>query len=143
MKTTSRGFLSGKKLKSRINETAYIPFCVGDFMSKIHGNGFAPFRFFTPLLHRPSRYISEGQWGENRLKAERARFLTEEVRRVEPVTEPLLTRWGKSGVFSESTGLSFLKQTRGRFHRLPSIDDSGRLNLQGRFSHFCVFANTI
>jgi hypothetical protein len=45
----------------------------------------------------------------NRLKAERAWFLSEEVRRATPETEPLLTRWGKSGVFSESTGLSFLK----------------------------------
>jgi hypothetical protein len=44
------------------------------------------------------------------LKAERVWFLTEEVRRAKPETEPLLTRWGKSGVFSESTNLSFLKQ---------------------------------
>jgi len=50
--------------------------------------------------------------GENRLKAERAWFLTEEVRRAKPETEQLLTRWGKSCVFSESTGLSFLKHTR-------------------------------
>jgi hypothetical protein len=70
------------------------------------------------------------------LKAERARFLTEEVRGAEPETEPFLTRWGKSGVFSESTVLSFLG---GRFHRLPSIDDSGRLNLQGRSFHSRVF----
>jgi len=42
------------------------------------------------------------------LKAERAWFLTDEVRRAEPETEQLLTRWGKSCVFSESTGLSFL-----------------------------------
>jgi len=34
------------------------------------------------------------------LKAERAWFLTSSVRRAEPETEPLLTRWGKSGVFS-------------------------------------------
>jgi hypothetical protein len=81
-------------------------------MSKIHGNDFAPFRFFTPFPHLPPRHMSEGQWGENRLKAERARFLTEEVRRAKPETEPLLTRWGKSGVFSESTVLSFLKHTR-------------------------------
>jgi hypothetical protein len=40
------------------------------------------------------RYISEGQWGENRLKAERAWFLTEEVRRAEPETEPLLPDLG-------------------------------------------------
>jgi len=116
-----------------------------------------------------SRHISEGQWGENRLKAERARFLTEEVRRAKPETEPLLidlwparrtqisgdskgvgplgrragvnalpekgrqravrseanvgrgkaklfplrgARRGKSGVFSVSTVLSFLKHTR-------------------------------
>jgi len=38
--------------------------------------------------------------GENRLKAERAWFLTEEVRRAKPETEQLLTRWGKSCVFS-------------------------------------------
>jgi hypothetical protein len=30
-----------------------------------------------------------------------------------PETEPLLTRWGKSGVFSESTVLSFLIQSSG------------------------------
>jgi len=108
-------------------------------MTKIHGNGIAPFRFLTPFPHRPSRYISEGQWGENRLKAERAWFLAEEVRRAEPETEPLLTRWGKSGVFSGSTGLSFLKQTRGRFHRLPSVNGSRRLNLQGRSFHSRVF----
>jgi hypothetical protein len=105
----------------------------------IHGNGFAPIRFFTPFPHHPSRHISEGQWGENRLKAERAWFLTEEVRRAEPETETLLTRWGKSGMFSGFTGLSFLKQTRGRFHRLPLKDDSRRLNLQGRFIHSCAF----
>ncbi|MDH5466903.1 MAG: hypothetical protein OEY25_05750 [Candidatus Aminicenantes bacterium] len=46
------------------------------------------------------------------MKAERARFLIEEVRRAKPETEQLLTRWGKSCVFSESTGLSFLKHTR-------------------------------
>jgi len=43
------------------------------------------------------------------LKAERAWFLTEEVRRAKPETEPLLTRWGKSCVFSESTDLSFIQ----------------------------------
>jgi len=53
------------------------------------------------------------------LKAERAWFLTEEVRRAKPETEPLLTRWGKSGVFSESTDLSFLKQSSG-----PTPSDS-------------------
>ncbi len=42
------------------------------------------------------------------MKAEWAWFRTEEVRRAKPETEPLLTRWGKSGVFSESTALSFL-----------------------------------
>jgi hypothetical protein len=149
-------------------------------MNKIHENGTALFRFLTPFPHCPSRYISEGQWGENRLKAELAWFLTEEVRRAKPETEPLLidlwparrtqisgdskgvgplgrragvnalpekgrqravrseanvgrgkaklfplrgARRGKSGVFSGSTALSFLKKTRGRFHRLPSVDN--------------------
>jgi hypothetical protein len=36
---------------------------------------------------------------ENRLKAERARFLDRRERRAKPETEPLLTRWVKSGVF--------------------------------------------
>jgi hypothetical protein len=108
-------------------------------MSKIHGNGFAPFRFLTPFPHRPSRYVSEGQWGENRLKAERAWFLTDEARRAKPETEPLLTRWGKRGVFSESTVLSFSNILSGRLHRLPSRDNSRRLNLQGRSFHFRVF----
>jgi len=53
------------------------------------------------------------------LKAERAWFLTEEVRRAEPETEPLLTCWGKSGVFSELTVLSFLIQSSG-----PTLSDS-------------------
>jgi len=88
-------------------------------MTKIHGKDFAPFRFLAPFPHRPPRHISEGQWGENRLKAERAWFLTEEVRRAEPETEPLLTRWGKSGVFSVSTVLSFSNILGGRFQRLP------------------------
>jgi hypothetical protein len=65
------------------------------------------------------------------LKAERAWFLTEKVRRAEPETEPLLTRWDKSGVFSESTVLSFLKQSSGptllgsleeRFRKAKSSD---------------------
>jgi hypothetical protein len=85
------------------------------------------------------RYISEGQWGENRLKAERAWFLTEEVRRAKPETEPLLTRWGKSGVFSGFTVLSFSSILGGRFHRLPLEEDSRRLNLQGRFFHSLAF----
>jgi hypothetical protein len=88
---------------------------------------------FSPQL------ISEGQWGENRLKAERAWFLTEEVRRAKPETEPLLTRWGKSGVFSGFTVLSFSNILGGRFHRFPLMDGLRRLNLQGRSFHSRVF----
>ena len=78
-------------------------------MSKIHGNGIAPSNFERQSFNVPPQRISEGQWGgENRLKAERAWFLTEEVRRAKPETEQLLTRWGKSCVFSESNGLSIL-----------------------------------
>jgi len=33
-------------------------------MTKIHGNGFASFRFFTPFPHYPPQPISEGQWRE-------------------------------------------------------------------------------
>jgi len=66
-----------------------------------------PFRFLTPFSVRPSRLLrnsyflqAKAEWQENRLKAERARFLSEEERRAKPETEPLLTRWGKRGVFS-------------------------------------------
>jgi len=82
-------------------------------MTKIHGNSVAPFRFLTPFPHHRPQGISEGQWVKKTVwKAERAWFRTEEVRRAKPGIEPFLTRWGKSGVFSESTGLSFLKHTR-------------------------------
>ena len=90
-----------------------LPFCVGNLVTKIHGNGIALFRFLTPFPHRPPSVTKRrAVGGENRLKAERARFLTDKVRRAKPETEPLLTRWGKSCVFSESTVLSFLKHTR-------------------------------
>jgi hypothetical protein len=70
-------------------------------MIKILGNSISPFRFFTPFPHHaPIANKRRAAGGENRLKAERARFLIEEVRRVKPETGPLLTRWGKSGVFS-------------------------------------------
>jgi hypothetical protein len=36
---------------------------------------------------------------KNRLKAERARFLSRRERRAKPETEPLFPRWGKRGVF--------------------------------------------
>jgi len=92
-------------------------------MMTIHGNSSAPFRFFTPFPLHPSRYKSEGQWGENRLKAERAWFLTEEVRRAEPETELLLPRWGKRGVFSGPLSRASSNILGGRFHRLPSKDN--------------------
>jgi hypothetical protein len=79
-----------------------------------------PIRFLTPFLHRFSRPLSEGQWLEKTVwKAERAWFLDRRKRRAKPGIEPLLTRWGKSGVFSESTALSFLKHTR-----RPTASDS-------------------
>jgi len=45
-------------------------------------------------------FLAEAEWRENRLKAERAWFLDRRERRAKPETEPLLARWGKSGVFS-------------------------------------------
>ncbi len=75
------------------------------------------------------RVLAKGNGGENRLKAERAWFLTEEVGRAEPETEPLLTRWGKSGEFSESTVVSFLIQSSGPTPSGSLEIDSGRLNL--------------
>jgi hypothetical protein len=82
-------------------------------MTQIHGNGIAPFRFLTPFPHRLPQRLSEGQWVEKTVwKAEWAWFLDQRKRRAKPGIEPFLTRWGKSGEFSESTGLSFLKHTR-------------------------------
>ncbi|MGB2762805.1 MAG: hypothetical protein WBC20_00180 [Candidatus Aminicenantaceae bacterium] len=66
---------------------------------------------------------------KNRLKAKRAWFLSGMERRAKPETEQLLTRWGKSCVFSESTGLS-LYILAGRLCRLPSKAKIRRLNLQ-------------
>ncbi|MGB2763722.1 MAG: hypothetical protein WBC20_04845, partial [Candidatus Aminicenantaceae bacterium] len=61
-------------------------------------------------------------------------FLSMMERRAKPETEQLLTRWGKSCVFSESTGLS-LNILGVRLRRIPSNIHSGRLNLQSRFIH--------
>jgi len=49
--------------------------------------------------------ISRGQgvYRENRLKAERAWFLSKVERRARPETELVLTRWGKTSVFSRYT----------------------------------------
>ena len=103
------------------------------------GNIPAPFRFLTPVLSFPPLHISEGQWGENRLKAERAWFLTEEVRRAKPETEPLLTRWGKSGMFSDSTGLSFFKHTR---RPISSTSLDGRIKKAKSSRSLWIFPKT-
>jgi hypothetical protein len=50
----------------------------------------------TQALHCQAK----AEWRENRLKAERARFLDRRSRRAKPETEPLLPRWGKNGVLS-------------------------------------------
>jgi len=67
--------------------------------------------------------------GKNRLKAERAWFLSMMERGAKPETEQLLTRWGKSCVFSESIVLS-LYILAARLCRVSLKSDSGRLNLQ-------------
>jgi len=53
----------------------------------------AAFRHSLPCL-------TEAEWGESRLKAERAWLLYRRERRAKPETEPLLARWDKSGVLS-------------------------------------------
>jgi len=55
----------------------------------------------TLVLPQRVKYSQPAKAGglKNRLKAERARFLFEEERRVKPETEQLLPRWGKSCVF--------------------------------------------
>jgi len=97
---------------------------------KVFGDGLAPVQIFHAI---PSSFYSKHKRravGEkNRLKAKRAWLLSIMERRAKPETEQLLTRWGKSCVFSESTGLS-LNILGVRLRRIPSKSDSGRLNLQ-------------
>jgi len=76
---------------------------------------------------------------KNRLKAKRAWFLSMMERRAKPETEQLLTRWGKSCVFSESTGLS-LNILGVQLCRIPSNSNSERLNPQDRFIHPLIFS---
>jgi len=101
----------------------------------VFGNVLASVQIFHAI---PSSFYSKHKRravGEkNRLKAKRAWFLSMMERRAKPETEQLLTRWGKSCVFSESTGLS-LNILGVRLCRIPKKSDSGRLNLQGRFIH--------
>jgi len=54
--------------------------------------------------------------GKNRLKAERAWFLTKEVRRAKPETEQALTRWGKARVFLNPKARAY-----GFFTHCPSL----------------------
>jgi len=68
------------------------------------------------LPHQISTLILRRLMGEkNRLKAERAWFLSRRERRAEPETEPLLHRWGKRGVFYEP------KSRSTRFFSTPSL----------------------
>jgi hypothetical protein len=46
---------------------------------------------------------AKAKWFENRLKAERARFLDRRERRAKPRTEPLLPPWGKSGMLTSDS----------------------------------------
>ena len=54
-------------------------------------------------------YLAKASGLKNRLKAERAWFLSEEERRAKPETEQLLSRWGKSCVFLNPVARAFLQ----------------------------------
>jgi len=57
----------------------------------------------TPLFNAWRRLSGEKTvW-----RAERARFLDRRSRRAKPGIEPLLTRWGKSGVFLNHSAAAF------------------------------------
>ncbi|MGB2763519.1 MAG: hypothetical protein WBC20_03825, partial [Candidatus Aminicenantaceae bacterium] len=74
---------------------------------KVFGYGLAPVQIFYAIPSSVYSTHKRRTVGEkNRLKAEWAWFLSEMERGAKPETEQLLTRWGKSCVFSESTGLS-------------------------------------
>jgi len=79
-------------------------------INKYSGMVSLPFRFFTPFLHHS----------------------------IQSTKFKYLNSWGKSCVFSESTGLS-LNILGVRLRRIPSKSDSGRLNLQSRFIHPQIF----
>ncbi|MGB2764634.1 MAG: hypothetical protein WBC20_09520 [Candidatus Aminicenantaceae bacterium] len=116
-------------IRSTLNLIGSLPFCVGN-NHKVFVNGLAPLQIFHAI---PSSVYSTHKrrtvGGKNRLKAERAWFLSGMERGAKPETEQLLTRWGKSCVFSESTVLS-LNILAARLYRVSSKSDSGRLNLQ-------------
>jgi len=81
-------------------------------MDKVHGNGVARFRFLTPFPHRPPRRL--------RNSALKTCHFLPEVRTLAFFIRLILTCSNILG---------------GRFHRLPSVDGSARLNLQGRSFH--------
>ena len=70
--------------------------------------------------------------GKNRLKAERARFLSKRERRVKPETEPLSPRWGKRCVFlnPEAGAYGFLTHCLSFFCREERMEN-GVKNLSG------------
>ena len=93
-----------------------LPFCVANFTGKIQRNSFAPFRFLTPFPLRSSRRLRNSA---------RQPFHFEPDVRVISISTRLI--------------LSCSNILGGRFHRFPSMNDWGRLNLQSHFIHSCVF----
>ena len=89
---------------------------MANFTDKIQRNGFAPFRFLTPFPLRSSRRLRNSA---------RQPFHFEPDVRVISISTRLI--------------LSCSNILGGRFHRLPSVEGSRRLNLQGRFFHSRVF----
>jgi len=89
---------------------------MANFTDEIQRNGFAPFRFLTPFPLRSSRRLRNSA---------REPFHFEPDVRVISISTRLI--------------LSCSNILGGRFHRLPSMNGSGRLNLQSRFIHSCVF----
>jgi len=91
-------------------------YCVGNLMTEIQGNGNAPFRFLTPFPHRSPRRL--------RNSALKTCHFEPDDRNQSFFIRLILTCSNILG---------------GRFHRLPSVNGSVRLNLQGRFFHSRVF----
>ena len=146
-----------------------LTFCVDYSMSKIHKNGFAPFRFLTPFPHCPSRRLrNSARWpshlqadvcikvASNRLILTCSNILSgrlicglPQISGVPRGYIPLVAgqsawdcpRRGGREPHGMRRPLEGGKRScsPSKLHRLPSMADSGRLNLQGRIIHSCVF----
>ena len=92
-------------------------------------------------------YFAKASRLKNRLKAERAWFLSEEGRRARPETKQLLPRWGKSCAFLNSLARAFLQTVFSKLTLTPSYHGKKDASAQnrrnrGQFYFISIFSNS-